>query len=357
MVHADTAPDVLELGRLWAEPGASYATVADALNAQGRYYIGRKKRPGKWTAARVRQIVMNALFYLGYIMPRGGRAKRRAVKLAGDGTLVERYARAYNAQRTSNIQPIWDDELGERIIAKRMVRQRRGRRPVGDAVFLLTPLLHFGDVQMRAQRRGHLRYYATRSAPRVSFDAGAIDESIIARLRGVAFPPLVRRHITQMVEAAHTSGTRAEAQATLRAATDEIEGLARMQANPKLRSADDVFERLMSEAIARRDAARRALDAPSEVEQLMSRLGDLGTRIAAMTPGQQRGLIHSMFERIDLGEDGAVKSITPRAWLRAAFRSLAEKLPSLTPTGVAPSFGNVSDETVWLVEVVTISLR
>ena len=160
LVPGDRAGDVRLALTLYAAPGGSYASVAEELNRRGVRYRDREGLPTKWTVGRVRQLVGNVLFYAGYVMPRGGRAKRRHVSLTGEGTLLERYARAYDAKPTPAIEPIVDADLAERVIARRMSVRGGGRRPVRDWVPLLTPMIHHDGKQLRAQAQLHCCYTA-----------------------------------------------------------------------------------------------------------------------------------------------------------------------------------------------------
>ena len=89
LIPSDESPLVQEVFRL-RSTRLSYGEIATSLNERTLYYTDRKKLPSAWNADRVRQILANVLTYAGYIIPKGGHAFQRKIKLVGDGTSLER---------------------------------------------------------------------------------------------------------------------------------------------------------------------------------------------------------------------------------------------------------------------------
>lgn len=357
------AGDVIRLIEAWAMPSASYQTVADELNAGGVYYWKRRRDragnvhelPQRWTKFRVCQIVRNVLRYAGYNMPNAGRARRRQVKLAGAGTLLQRYAQAYGGKLVTSITPLISVEVAELVVAKIQSNGGRGRRPNADWTPWLSGLLEYNGQRLRAQNAHGLHYYCTRGRGRMSWHADALERELLDNLRGVGFPPVTLAKIEELVGERSGDARReqwARQAADMRAALTSLE---RKSALGDFDGKESIYLQLRAEFGAALREAELQLAAAGQVSAVVAKLADLGATVAQMSPTQRQRALTGLFAKIELSAEGAVMRITPQAWAKVAFGELVwawrylhptEKLPKVTPTGVERSLGN----TAWLLD-------
>lgn len=380
MVPGKRAADVRAALEAWVQPGASYATAAAALNEQGvRYWKAvklpneeRAEVPGDWDADRVRQLVCNILFYAGYVLPRGGRAKRRAVKLDGAGTMMEQYARAYAGELTEMIEPIADATLADRVVAKRFSRAARGgRRPNPEWFPLLMSLLWHDGQALRSQNAHGCHYYATRGrllgasgTGRMSWNADAIERELVERLQGVRFPDVVLSGIRRLVAERNGGDVKARALRELHESQERIAALREMRIEHRLQqvnagrawtSDEDALyvEKLQAEE-RRLFEAKRVLNATTDLDTTIAALQDLGASLMRLAPKQRNLALQTMFEKMEINRAGEITQIVPKPWARAAFGELVwawrHLLPSMTPTGVGRKHGNALRDVSWLVD-------
>jgi DNA invertase Pin-like site-specific DNA recombinase len=380
MVPGKRAADVRSALEAWIAPGASYATAAAALNEQGvRYWKSvklpnddRVDVPADWDADRVRQLVCNILFYAGYVLPRGGRAKRRAVKLDGAGTLLEQYARAYAGELTEMIEPIADATLAERVVAKRFSRAAKGgRRPNPEWFPLLMSLLWFQGQALRSQNAHGCHYYATRGrvvgasgTGRMSWHAEAIERELVERLQGVRFPEVVLDQIRQLVAERHGGDAKATALRDLHEAQERLAALREMRIEHRLQQVragrawtvedDAVYVEKLQIEERRMFEAKRVINAVSDLDTAVAALQDLGASLMRLAPKQRNLAMQAMFEKMEINQAGEITQIVPKAWARAAFGELVWAwklvLPTMTPTGVGRKHGNSLRDAAWLLD-------
>ncbi len=360
-IKGKQADDIIFILDRWVEPGQSYQSIATTLNATNRYYWkpardragNRYELPQRWTSDRVRQIVANVLVYAGYLMPRGGHARTRHPRLQGDGTLIERHARAYDAERVPAIEALISAEMAERIITKKLSVEHRGRKPVRGWHAWLTPLLTYNGQKIRAQRMHGINYYCTRGRNRTSWHADDVDEELLANLRGVRFPPMVIERIEQLIDARTGAAERQRLKSTIEQMREALLNLERKSALGHFDSSQDTYLQLREEFTVQMHAAERKLFALAGVGQVMAKLADLGATIDTMSPGQRIHALRALFESIELSDQMGILRITPREWARHAFgelvwawKHLQPVLPKVTPTGLQAELGN----TAWLIE-------
>lgn len=350
--HKELAPTILQVFEIWLMKGATYESTASELNRRGLYYVDRRKMPTKWTTARVRQIIANVLIYAGYLAPRSGRAITRRLKFEGEGTLIERYARALKAVKTPKVDPIILDEMACGVLAKRQEvwREKVRNKTVHD--FMLSPILFWKGVRLRTHvRTDVLKYYATRSSPRMSWNAENVDAEMMKRLAGVQFPKPVLKRVEKILAEQYGASNKAKANKDKESAIQQMADLLRAQTDPRMKHLpDEVFEQIMDEANKRKIEAERVLNSQSDTERLMKALDDLGKTIGLMTVGQRRGAVQALFERVEIDDAGCVVGLKPREWAVAAFKELREMLPLMIPTGVEAKTGTMHEDRVWMVE-------
>lgn len=148
------APKVALLMK-WFAAGRSYRRCQARCHALGITHVARNGQEQPFGLAAVQTIICNVLTYAGYLH-KGPHTKRGKVKLAGEGTLLERFARAVGAVPSSAIDPIISAELAEAVIARRLLRQRNGRQAQSQA--LLTHALWCNGRSMYSAKRDGGRY-------------------------------------------------------------------------------------------------------------------------------------------------------------------------------------------------------
>ena len=296
----------------------SYAAAADRLNDLGIRHRGRKGQEKPFTTEAVRTIVGSVMFYLGYLLP-GRSAKTERVKLEGEGSYVERYARAVGAKRSPHISPMIDVSLAERVIERRFSTQTAGRKPTLWTP-LLTPIAYFGEQQLRADGRpigGN--WYRTRKAG-LWVDADKMDAEFLEHLAGIQFPP-------ELVDAIRTEMLRRTNDTVRQKLERDAEDLrAKMGTLQEMRLDGaierDAFNDKHMAYIARLRGIEAQLNAPSEVDMQMRALADLGGTIKMMTKERQRRAVHALFERVEFDEQGKIVRVYPRPAMEVLFDGL-----------------------------------
>jgi DNA invertase Pin-like site-specific DNA recombinase len=389
--HDNSAGDVRTWLTLFATK--SYQATAHEANKRGMKWYDREGLPTPLTSDRIRQIAGNLLTYCGYLMPAGGHAKARLVKLDGTGTLLDQFARAYDATRTDHIEPILDpitdQPLIERIIAKRRQAQgaldERGRR-AKKRVGILTPALFWRRddgrlIKLRSHDNNGTHYYITRTRPQMSWHAHEVEEMLLEQLRGVAFPPAALGRIRQIVAEQHGDAKRAEAQAAVTRARNRLVAIDEMRLELKARRAggeidanryaeDDArYRQMQHDAELQLFQAQRVLNSAGDIDQVIGLLTDLGRSIDRLTPELKRKALQGLFAKKIINAGGEVIRLEPQVWIAQAFGELVwawrhahpahqdqeendainDDIPKVTPTGLDAGIG-ISPQTAWLLE-------
>lgn len=367
----------------------SYAGVAAESNRRGVKWYDRNGLPTPMNADRVRQIVGNLLTYCGYIMPAGGHAKARVIKLNQEqsGSLLDQLAGAYGAVRTSAIEPILDPvadlSLIEGIITKRLSAQgaldergRRAKRRIG----ILTPALFWQSptgqmVKLRSHDNNGTHYYITRTRPQKSWHARLVEESLLDHLRGVAFPPQALTRIRQIVAERHGNAhRRAQTHAAVTRLKHRLIAIDEMRLELKVRRAageidaerfqadEERYLTMLHETERQLLQAQRALVVASDIDRALDALTDLGRSIDRLQPEQQRKAISGLFAKKVINDAGEIVRLEPQAWVANALGELVwawrymhstASVPNMTPTGLESDIGTsfaLPYSTIWLLE-------
>ena len=363
----------------------SYQATSDEANRRGMRWYDRDGLPTPLTPERIRQVAGNLLTYCGYLMPAGGHAKARLVKLDGAGTLLDQFARAYDAVRTDHIEPILDPvadaQLIEQIITKRRNAQGtlddRGRRAKKRAGILTPALFWRRDdgrlLQLRSHDNNGTHYYITRVRPQVSWHAESVEEMLLEQLRGVAFPPAALNALRRIIAAQHDDTKRAQAQATVTRVRNKLIAIDEMRVELKTRRAggeidanryaeDDArYRQMQHDAEMKLFQSQRVLNSSGNIDQVIGMLTDLGQSIDRLTPEMKRQALHGLFAKKIINTAGEIVRLEPQAWIARAFGELvwawrhtqptpkARNVPIVTPTGLEPDIG-ISPQTAWLLE-------
>jgi DNA invertase Pin-like site-specific DNA recombinase len=318
--------------------GASYDEGIKRLNDEGIPFRDRAGNATKWTRESLRTVVGNVLIYAGYFQPlTGWDAKASRVILEGEGSFVERYARACGAVPSPRIAQCIPLELADAVIERRWKNQNVGRKSLGWTP-LLTPLAFHRGKKMRAARRSFGNFYETRTAG-IMVDADKADDFVVQRLSEIEFPPT-------MLEMIRASMLRRVSDDRLKSLGDQLASIDRRKAalvdlllderidKPAYR---DRFDSLQSE----REKIMREMNRPTEVEVALSRLATLGKTIALMTPRNRKASIADLFDAIHFNDEGMIERVEVKAWALQAFREIRDAYNATTPilpkVGVEPT--------------------
>jgi DNA invertase Pin-like site-specific DNA recombinase len=263
-VRGKYADQVTTLLRMYAR-GMGYLTVAEEMNRRGLPYWKssrdpartRVELPQRWNADRVRQIVGNVMVYAGYMIPMRGRSFQRRVKLAGEGTVLERCARAYDAVPPPAIEALIGEDIAEAVLSRRMSLEQRGRRkPERGWTALIGGIAYCGSRALRAHNDRDIRTYRTRSGkPALAFNADAIEQELIAKLENLEFPPHVKIKVREILLEQTSDAERARADAAGRKARAALLDLERKSALGDIDEA--TYRTLKDEFHEQIDAAER----------------------------------------------------------------------------------------------------
>lgn len=341
------APAVVRCLRLFAS-GLSYDRTTTRLVEAGVPVFDRKGNPTEWDRETVRVIVGNVLTYCGFLPGQGWDAKDGRVTFEGEGTLLERHARAARATPSDKITPVIDPALAESVLERRRTVINAGRNP-GGVIPLLTPIVWWNGQKLRADERAAGRVYTTRGAKMV-WQGDVVEADLMSRLAGLAMPPT----LIQRVKAGLAASTSDAQRAALAKEYDLLK-----KRNTEL--LDLLMGKLVTredyEAKFRRNTARMGA---IEVEQSASetyadrllRVTDMARAIGMMTREKQRENIRRLFDRIDINDDGNIEQVEFRPWLKEALTQMAVgfRNPTAKNADGGPIPHHWPDALLWLVE-------
>lgn len=350
--HGATAKTILT----WYASGLSYDAVAQAANDKQLRHEDRHRQAKRFTREAIRSIVGNVLFYCGYVVTgKRFRSKDNRIILEGEGTYLERNARAMKAQRSPVIEPLIDEAMACTLIERRYKNQQAGRRP-SDWVALLTPLAYWQGRKMRADTKDGWHYYHPRIAgPWI--DGDQADREIVELLAGVTFPLDLREAIRASVAARVGDTTKKKAAADVADYTRRLAVLADLLLDEAIQREE--YDRRYVELERALHAARQELVREDDVDRLMAGLSDLAGAIQLMRDVNRKRALGHLFERIDLADDGSVSRLYLKAWAKAAWGEIVfayrlyanqSSMPTVPPVSVEHDVGIPNKGVAWLVE-------
>ena len=324
-VPNDDTPATVRCLMLYAA-GLSYDAVSEKLNAEGVLFRGRDGLPKRWGRESVRTVVGNVLHYIGYHVPNHGwDAKSDRIKLTGEadaGDFVDRWAATLNARPASAITPIIDRDLANAVIERRYRNQVAGR-PSATRPFLLAPIATWRGRKLRGQSRDYGRFYLTHGAG-VQINADIAETFILSKLAGLQFSPEMVQRVREMLLARVSADYLAALRDRVEAARRKLASLADLYLD-NLIGRDD-YDRKFGEFTSELRAAENELAQPSEVEQSLRMLGDLGGMVSLMTPEAQKRNVHRIFTRIELNDEGEAIRVEVKPWVARAFAEIAQAM-------------------------------
>ena len=311
--HAATTRTVLA----WYATGLSYDGVAQKANDAQMRHEGRDHLPKRFTREAIRSIVGNILFYAGCtVTGRRVRSKDNRIILTGEGSCLERYARAMNAVRSPAVEPLIDDAQANAVIERRYRNQTAGRAPV-DWVALLTPLAYWHDKKLRAETNHGVHYYRVRSQIGPYINGDAVDAELIQRIGGIQFPPELREIIRRGVVTRVGDAQKAKAQGNIERLSRQMEVLADLLLDDKIQR--EAYNRRYAELERGLRDARLELAREDDVDRLMMTLTDLSSAFQLMRPVNRKRALAKLFEKIEFDDEGQIQRLHLRPWARQAW--------------------------------------
>lgn len=341
-VHGQTTIRLLT----WYASGLSYDAVSERLNDNQLRHIDRYKTPKRFTREAVRSIVGNILFYSGYVIQgRRFRSKDARIVLMGEGSYLDRYARAMQAIKSAAVAPLITNDLADAVIERRYKNQTAGRKSI-NYVFLLTPIAYFNGQKLRGDSRDFGFFYATRRAG-IWIDASKVDSGLVENLSRVRFPPELREIIRQKVSARLGDKHRRETLERIKTLERQLDTLVDLLLSEQIRR-ESYNARYAEIERALRDA-RAELSKEDDVDRLMTTLTDMSNAIMELTPANQKRSIHKLFDRVDFDATGEIMRILLRDWARKAFGEIVFAMRT-TPIMPPVSFDYKSG-VVWFIDI------
>jgi hypothetical protein len=272
------------------------------------------------------------------------------VILEGDGSFVERYARACEAVPSPRIAQCIPLELAEAVIERRWKNQNAGRKPLGWTP-LLTPLAFHRGKKLRAVTRSFGNFYQTRQAG-LMIDADRADAFILDRLSEIQFP-------VEMLMLIRDAMMRRVSDDRLTRLADQLTAIDRRKAALvdlllEERIDKGAYRERFDALQAERDRLVREMNRPSEVEAAMMKLATLGQTIKLMPAHKRRLAIADLFDAIHFGDDGRIERVELAGWAAQAFREIRDAMHDASVT--TPILPKVGDEdnigVAWMMSVV-----
>ena len=307
----------------WYASGLSYDAVAGKANDRQMRHEGRAqgprgpRLPQRFSREAIRSIVGNVLFYAGYtVTGRRTRSKDNRIVLAGEGTYLERYARAMSASRSPAVEPLIDEPTACSVIERRFRNQMAGRTPV-DWVALLSPLAYWREKKLRADVSHGLHYYRTRSTVGPYINGDQADAEIVQRLSGIAFPPEMRALIRASVAERIGDDKKRKAAADVETFQHQMEVLMDLLLSGQVQR--EHYNRRYTELERALRDARMELAREDDVDKLMAHLSDLGSAITAMRAVNRKRALGHLFEKVEFDDAGAFHRLYLKAWAKTAW--------------------------------------
>lgn len=339
-VPNEDAPAAVRCLQVYAA-GLSYDTGAMQLNAEGVHFRGRDGAPKRWGRESVRTVIGNVLHYVGYHVPNSGwKAKTDRVRLKGEGDHVDQWAAALGARRSEAITPIVDRSLANAVIERRYRNQTVGR-PANERPYLLSPIVTWRGRRLKGLTRDFGRFYVTYGAGAM-LNADKAEAFILGKLAGLQFPPEMVQRIREMLLRRVSAERLADLRGRVETANRRLSALADLFAAERIRRED--YDRQFDELTRELRAAQAELARPTEVEQSLRMLADLGGMIGLMRPEVQKRNIHRIFTAIELDDDGKAVRVQVKPWVLRAFAEVgatieAERTSLIMPkVGIEPTF-------------------
>jgi DNA invertase Pin-like site-specific DNA recombinase len=314
LVVNDDARVVQLLMQLYSTGRYSYTQLAMDLNRQG-YRFRSRNGTKPFSKESMRSVLTNTRLYAGQL-PVGRQTQ---------GT----YPEIYDGEH----EPIIDEGLAARVEEVRRKRTKGSSRGPS-RVYLLTGIgyCHECGARLWGRRRGErdattYRHSGPACQPwRGSFGAEDLETQAVALLNGLALPTQLQDMVTEEVKKRiETEPGNTEILAMLKRKRARLVRLKEM----RLEGEVDREEYLKRKAEITVDIERLETDlaaCPYDRERPLHDVADLGAVVAQGTPLQRRGVVHSIFERLEVSvQSGEIVKVVPKPWFRVFFGDVVEE--------------------------------
>ena len=311
LVPNDDSRIVELLMQLYSTGRYSYANLAAELNRRG--YRFRDRYTSKpFTKGSLRSILQNAWLYAGRLPV--GRERAGA------------YSEMYEGQHDALI-PTDVAARVEELRHKRAGATARGR----SRVYLLSGMVfchECGDRLWGTRRRKNLpasyrhSHHACQRS-KGSFNANDLEEQVLQMLDGLVLPPHIEEAVTERVrERVETEPRNTELLAKLEASQTKLVRLREMRLEGEIdREGYFTAKAEMTAEVA--DIQTRLGLCTYDAHSALERIGDVGKVVREGSPEQQRGVLQTVFERLEVSVESAqIIKVVPRPWFADLFRDL-----------------------------------
>jgi site-specific DNA recombinase len=291
--------------------GHSLYRVARILNAEGRSWRDKDGRRTPFTRWAVRSIISNAAIYRG-LVPEG-----RQKDLSGDDNVDAIMGRH---------EAIISEEMAVMAQAERRKRDHPVRQTA--RVYPLSGVLHCAvcGARLRGVMSRGVAYYRHEGKscnPGMGrFPAREMEKTVLDLLN-IRIPPEIVDGVREVLEErAASMPEREEALRQARRLEGKLSRLKMMYAEGYL--ADDEFRSEYCSTQRELESIRKQLGPLSfDLDGILERLSRLGEVLASGSADQQKHAVEILIERIEIGQDGEIISILPRAWCKPLFLTIA----------------------------------
>lgn len=318
--YASTVRQMIE----WHTAGMSARDVMRECNLRGMKHVSRQGEEELFKLGAVQSILNNTLYYAGYLTTgRRRHSKDDRVALEGEGTYLERYARAAGAELSDRITPIISMEMANLHIERRWKAQRTGR-PSEYSWPVLSRVLWLNDGAQTRRMYCHRDRYRThgQGAPTKAFRHADIDSIFLQQIAGLRFTPGAIEHIQTQLAAGQPSAEREHYQQATRRLQAKLERYKEMYADGLMDR--DEFRAKFNEAQSELNDARSRLARPDETLQRVLQIGTLAETLMQISPRRRRDAITAMIERVELNAEGEFVKVVWTNEFRHALMNVAD---------------------------------
>lgn len=309
------APTINTLFSAYIRP-LSLPEVAIHLNNIGLRHVSRYRVNEDWTAESVRTVIGNLLFYAGYVAPEN-RGKNAKISLEGSGSYLERYARSVGAIRSQSITPTISEDLANAVIEYRYTHRRAPRIAADGWPPLLTPIGYWQNQKLRADTSHGIHYYRANG---IMIPADAVEHDIVNRMAQLQISDEVKRALREAMRT--PSSAKAELVQRLETLGQRQKALVELWLDKMITRS--VYNQKYDEITREITRIQSEMNAPTIADKVIDSLSSLAELLPLATADKKKRLIHSMFSRVDLDDNGNVLRLHPRDWALQAFHQIAE---------------------------------
>lgn len=318
--YAGTVKQMIE----WHLAGMSARSVMNECNLRGLKHVNRRGEEGLFRLGAVQSILNNTLYYAGYLTTGKRRhSKDDRVSFEGEGTFLERYARAAGAEPSDRITPIISVEMANLHIERRWKGQRAGR-PCEYTWPALSCVLWLNDGVQTRRMYCHRDRYRThgQGAPTKAFRHAAIDDVFLQHLAGLRFTAAAIEHIQAHLTAGQPSAEREQYQQAIKRLQIKLERYQEMYSDGLMDR--DEFRAKFNEVQSALNEARARLARPDETMQRVLQIGTLAETLMQISPRRRRDAITAMIDRVELNAKGEFVKVIWAEEFRHAILGAAE---------------------------------